>query len=220
MKELLELKTVNDKLGNLKIFIYDLEICIMNIHKIISARNEGVALKPIDGFIGHYIFLASSICAINCYKIFEQNEKSSFIKLFNQIQNFRYDAAFRELFSDNQNKEGEIRLIKNKEELISLCEKLKDLIESNSVLIQKISNRRSKFYAHSDPDSENYEIEKLSDLENLRDLAKSIYWQLDGNLHGRHFIFEINMASIQPIIKDRKFVDDYYKGKEDSIDKN
>lgn len=220
MRELLELGTVNDKLGHLKNFIYDLEICILNVDQIIIAQNEGLSLRPIDGFIGHYVSLVYSTCAINCYKIFNDKEKRSFIKLFNQIENCRFDKAFNELFSENQNKGEENTLIKSKEELITLCEKLKALIISKATLIEKISNRRTKFYAHSDPDSINYETETLSDLKKLRDLAKDIYRQLDGNLYDNYFIFEVNIASIKPILNDRKFVDDHYKGLEESLDKD
>ncbi len=220
MPELLELKTINDNLNHLKSFVYDLEICISNVDQIISAQNAGLFLKPTEGFVGHYVFLAYSICAINCYKIFNKKEKRGFLKLFNKIENYTYDDEIISLFSDNQNKENGNELIKSKEELIGLCNDLRDKIETKSTLIEKISNRRSKFYAHSDPDAINYEKEKLSDIKELKDLAKLVYRQFYGSLYGVHFMFEVNIASIKPVLDDRKFVDDYYKGLEDELEKD
>jgi len=215
MRELLELTTVVDNLKHLKDFIYQLETSIANVNQIIKAQNDEVFLKPIEGFLGHYVYLVYTGCALNCYKIFHVDEKRAFLKLFNKIENCRYDDDFKKLFQTNIDKSD--GLIESKEQLKELCGKLRTEINANAELIEKISNRRRKVYAHSDPDSVNFATETLSDLKNLRDLAKSIYHQLYGKLFDSHYMFEVNIFSIEPVINDRKFVDNYYKDLESQI---
>lgn len=215
MRELLELKTVIDNLKHLKDFIYQLETSISNVDQIINAQNDVVFLKPIEEFLGHYVYLVYTSCALNCYKIFHIDEKRAFLKLFNKIENCRYDNDFRELFLTNIDKADQ--LIESKEQLKELCGNLREEIKANTEIIEKISSRRTKVYAHSDPDSINFETETLKDLKNLRDLAKSIYLKLYGKLFDSHYMFEVNIFSIEPVINDRKFVANYYKDLKDKI---
>ena len=79
-REILHLDEVNDFIKYLKSFIIDIEACSDNIAQIIEAQKE-TNLNPIQDFLGHYVYLAFSQCAINCYKLFHKKEKRSFYSL-------------------------------------------------------------------------------------------------------------------------------------------
>jgi hypothetical protein len=64
---------------------------------------------------------------------------------------------------------------------------IKELSDSKAALIKKISDRETKFYGLI---LTGLCIEEKSCVKELRDLTKSVYWQLDGNLYDRHFMLK------------------------------
>lgn len=213
-KEILTLEEVNSFIEYLKTFIYDIEVCSNNIEQIINAQNEGVNLIPIQHFIGHYIFLSYSNCAINAYKIYQKDEKRSFFKLFNKIDNFSYDITLKNYLKNNEEK-GE-DLIKNRKEFKNLTAELSKKINEKTDLVDKIKQRRLTFYAHSDPAGK-AKVETLADIKELKDFSKGIFNVFYGKFKDISFLFNNNIVSINSVIEDRKFVALYYENLEKEI---
>ena len=212
-REILTLEEVNDFLKYLKTFIIDINVCSDNIEQIISAQ-ESINLIPIQSFLGHYVYLAYSQCAINAYKIFHNGEKRSFFKLFNKIRDFNYSPELRQHLSDNLTKND--NLITNKSEFKDLADELTKMIESKSALIEKIKDRRLTFYAHSDP-TKKVKPETLVEIKELLEFSKDIYNIFYGKFNSTTFFFDTNLASINNVLDDRKFKDDYLKEREQNL---
>lgn len=209
-KEILKLEEVNDFLKYLRTFIIDISICLDNIEQIISAQ-KSINLIPIQSFLGHYVYLAYSQCAINAYKIFHNAEKRSFFKLFNKIRDFKYSSELRQHLSENSTKSD--CLITNKSEFKDLIDELTKKIESKGALIEKIKDRRLTFYAHSDP-TKKVEPETFVEIKELVEFSKEIYNIFYGKFNSATYIFDTNQASISNVLEDRKFMDDYLKERE------
>ncbi|SHK16327.1 hypothetical protein SAMN04488028_103208 [Reichenbachiella agariperforans] len=211
MKPELTLNEVNDYIKHLKSFIYDISICISNIEQIIKSQNEGLLLKPIEGFIGHYVYLSYSNCVINCYKIFKKGESWSILKLCNKIENSDFNKELRELIESNEKTTDSGGSIKSKAEFIQIVSVIRAYIDEQSAILEKVNNRRLKFYAHSDKDASDFQPETLSDLKVVKDLAIAVFHKINEGLTGVHFMFEINIASIDSVLEDRKLVDEYWQ---------
>ncbi len=209
MKPELTLTEVNRNLEHLKRFIFDVTICTSNIEQIISSQNDGLFLKPIEGFIGHYVYLSYSNCAINCYKIFKESESWSVFKLFNKLENSKYDQELKNLIKSNGEEFDQGGLIISKVQLLEKVLDIRNKIKSKSSIIKKVNNRRLKVYAHSDREAGKFQPETLVDLKEIRDLAISIFNKINGGLNDVSFMFE-NVASIGSVLTDRKLVDEQY----------
>ena len=204
-REILTLEEINDFLKYLKTFIIDINACSDNIEQIISAQ-ESTNLIPIQSFLGHYVYLAYSQCTINTYKIFHNGEKRSFFKLFNKIRNFGYSHELRQHLLDNSTKDE--KLITNKSEFKDLADELSKMIDSKSTLIEKIKERRLTFYAHSDP-TKKVQPETLLEIKELLEFSKELFNIFYGKFKSTTFLFDTNLASINNVLEDRKFRDDY-----------
>lgn len=209
-EQTLTLVELENYLDFLKTFIYDIEITSNNVEQIIKAQNEGINLTPINSFIGHYVYLSYSHCVLNINKVFNKDEKLSFLKLFNKIRNFKIDLELSKLLRGNDENYYSKYLAKNKEELISLVNELEKEISSKDELIEKFRARRDTFYAHTDPNKK-AEVENLKEIKEICDLAKNIYNRLNGKIYDSIFLFDHNIASIGYVLNDRKFVDEYLK---------
>lgn len=212
-REILTLEEVNSFLDYLKLFIIDINACTDNIEQIILAQ-ETINLIPIQSFLGHYVYLAYSQCAINTYKIFHNGEKRSFYKLFNKIRDFDYSPELKQHFADNKTQND--NLVTNKTEFKKLVDELTTKISSKSLLIEKIKDRRSTFYAHSDP-SKQIKSETLKEIKELLDFSIELYNIFYGRFKGITFFFNPNLVSISNVLEDRKFMDNYLKKMESSL---
>jgi len=219
MKELIELKEVIEFKEDLKNFIYDFEICTDNIGSVLEAHKQDFILRPIEVFIGHYVSLAYAHCSINTFKIFHPKEKRGFQKLFNKFKNFRYNSELLQML-DIKDEEMDSNRFTSKNDILNSIMEIENNIRDHSDLLDKIHLRRLRFYAHTDPDSSNIEVETLTDLLSIKELAITIYNSFFGRLFGSHFMFNHNLASIESVLRDRKMVDDCYKEMEKLIEQN
>lgn len=210
-REILHLDEIQDFIKYLKNFIIDIEICSDNITQIIEAQKE-ININPIQDFLGHYVYLAFSQCAINCYKLFQKKEKRSFYSLCNKIHEFEYSSELREHLTKNEDKDD--GLVKNRREFRQLADEMLDKIGEEADLINKINDRRLTFYAHSDP-TKRVESETLAEIKALGEFAKKLFNMIYNRFLGVEFLFNINLASISQVLIDRKMVDDYWKSREE-----
>lgn len=217
MKDVLTLQTLESYREHLKQFINDLEICIDNIDKLQIAQSENINLQPIIYFLNHYVYLSYSNCSINIYKIFKSEEKRSFQKLFNLFRNSKVSADLSQVLRDNAENLENTDLVKNRTELLELVSIIEKEIELKEVLLVKIKTRREKFYAHTDPTIK-VEPETLTELKEIKELSIWIFNSLFGKIFNVHFMFSSYIASIQPIIEDRKLVDNFWINEETKLE--
>ena len=77
MREILTLKEVNEFLESFKNNIFDLIICTDNIEQIIQQQKKDFRkINIINPFLGHYVSLCYSYCAITLSKLFIDKEKN------------------------------------------------------------------------------------------------------------------------------------------------
>lgn len=217
MKDVLTLEMLESYRKYLKQFITDLEICIDNIDKLIIAQSENINLQPIIYFLNHYVYLCYSNCSINIYKIFKSEEKRSFHKLFNLFKNSKVSADLSQLLRDNAENLENTDLVKSKKELLELVSTIEKEIDLKEVILVKIKTRREKYYAHTDP-TINVKPETLTELKEIKELSIWIYNLLFGRIFNVHYMFSSYIACIQPIIEDRKFVDNFWKNEETKLE--
>jgi hypothetical protein len=215
MRETLDLKTIENYFQELKLFILELQFCIENIEELVKVQSDGINLKPISGFLSHYVYLSYSHISIITYKIYKPQEKRSFQKLFNKFRNFKYSDDFKNLLKKNSELDDE-NLIKTKDDLLKVITEIENRIANNKDTIEKMLKRRETFYAHTDPDKL-HEAETLEEIKKIRDFTKKIYNILYGKFFGKYYMFEGIKTLISEILDDRKFVDEYWKNKENKI---
>lgn len=214
MSEILSKKYLEEHLQFLKKMTLDLEICTSNVQDIVNASQEnGEKIKIIENFIGHYAYLTYSYSSMCVYKLFYINEKRSFLKLFNKLENLEYDIELQELLQNNALKDDNQSLFSSKEQVIETIKELRTLINNKKETITKIKNRRDTFYAHNDPNKK-FPPETLKDLIEMKKLAETVFQTLYGGFLDSHFMLKNTYWTINPIIDNSLFMYNYYKDTE------
>lgn len=214
-RETITLDEVLKIIGNLRGFINEINSACYNIDLIVKSQST-TNLYPIKHFLLHYSYLAFMNCCINCYKIYSEREKNSLPKLFNNLKNKKYDNKLNEFLKSNSDQND--YTINNKSEFIIVIEDILRRIETKKDLINKLNNRRLKYYAHTDTYSNIDSIippEKLSEIKELNEFTIKIFNYLNEKSQFDDHLFFTNITSIKKILEDCEFVDNYYKGFED-----
>lgn len=82
----------------------------------------------------------------------------------------------------------------------------------------KLNNRRLKYYAHTDTYSNKDSIippENLSEIKELNEFTIEIFNYLNGKFQFEDHLFLPYITSIEKVLNDREFVNNYYKGLDD-----
>ena len=194
---------LDDWLSDLKNIILDVEINISNIH-ILKRQKNMYNTEVLDfGFYDCYVSQSYFICVIQLCKLFSTslNQKKSFHKLFNKLENMKYDKPLLELLDNNV---AEEILFSDLEKIKKYISIQRQEILDNEDVIKRIETRRDKVYAHSDlkPKSNSIQPEKLKDIEKLKITAVDIYNTIISGFYDKCFLFDSskNSWSIQPII--------------------
>jgi hypothetical protein len=206
MSEKLTVEDLRDDIKYIGRLIISSRETLQNFKLIASYNKEIKISRQYEGFLIHYMTLGWSMCSINLCKILRKsdNEKRSFIKLLNKLENRRYDDSIVNLLNENKalNKN---RTAKSHEDIKEIISKCREKISENKLLITKISNRRDKVYGHGyynkDKDSELTKLETRNELSQLVDLAFYLYDQIFGEIFGKFWPEETKLHSIEPILK-------------------
>lgn len=220
MKETFSKQYLIEYMEFLKKMILDLEICTSNVQEIIFAsKKNGHKITNIENFIGHYAYLSYSYCAICIYKLFHDEEKRGFKKLFNKLRNFKYDKELSDLLNENKLKHENEFLFASKKQILENIENIESEIECKKDLILKIINRRNTFYAHIDPNKK-FPAETLKEIIELKELAKNIFIKLYAGFFDSYYMLNNTYWSINPVLDTSFFMYDHYKNLEDLLDEN
>jgi len=218
MKEKITKDELDHFIETLKRLILDLEISISNIEAIIvESKSNPEKIYLINDFLGHYVYLAYTYSALNVYKIFKDEEKRSFKKLFNKLENFQYSEDLKKVLEDNKTDDDNKDLFTNKDQIKIELVKLKEAILNVQTIVDIISNRRNTFYAHYDPNKK-FPPESLDDLKTIKETAKQVFDKLYGRFYGKNFFFSNHIWTINPVLESSKFCYDYNKDLEDNLD--
>ncbi|MFM9949409.1 MAG: hypothetical protein ACKV1O_15845 [Saprospiraceae bacterium] len=163
-----------EDIGNI---IVDLNISIQNAERLTEDKFEFENQLKKHGFFQHHWYQLRFIIIIQLCKLLSNkpNEKRSFNKLFNRLENDKYESSLPELL--NSNKKGDIELYKSKSEIKDHVRDLRNKIDANVNLIEKIISLRNKVYAHKDPNSE-APLVKFEELKLLTKISSEIYNEL------------------------------------------
>jgi len=200
MKEIVTKAEIDNFFNSFNNMIQDLIICCENIEIITKKYHHNEKSKVIDNFLYHYITLAYSFSTITLSKLFIKEEKRSFKKFLNKLENCDYDLELKTLLIKNTKdfQNGDVGeyddLFKNKNEIKEEIKITRQLINDAESLIQKIKSRRDSYYAHYDPDkNQNIEVESLEEIKILLDLSQKIYNRYFAGLKNSTFIFNVPM---------------------------
>ncbi len=197
MKNIFTKKELESFLSYFKNMILDLIVCSTNIDQIIQQNNENrEKIASVNLFLGHYVALSYSYAGLTLSKLFIQEEKRSLKKLMNKLENSDFDEELKELLINNRKlfENGNEReydyLFKNKTDIKNAIEISRNEIESAEKTIEKIKARRDSYYAHFDPDKKDkIEVESLSEIKQLCEVAEGIYNRFNAGFNNSTFIF-------------------------------
>ena len=172
---MLTLEELRNWLSDVQNIIIDLNVSIMNAKRLILVDNypfENEIKK--HGFFQHHIDQLKFITVIQLCKLLSdnKNEKRSFYKLINRMQNDKFCSHFNLLLLQNSN--GAEGLLKTRQEVIFLTNNLKAKLDNHKVLINKIIEARDKIYAHTDPYAK-VAFLSFEELNTLVELTSTIF---------------------------------------------
>ena len=214
---MLTLEELKDWFKDTQFIIFDSRICINNsirlreITEDRDLRESELRMKEIYGFFNIHWFQCKFISVIQLSKLFSdsrsQTQKRSFYKLFNRLQNEKYDKDLTELLKANSNRLG--NSYSQRKDILLAINNAKAEIKQFKDTIDGINNLRNKIYAHTDPDSNDAKNVVLTDTIELQKLAEKIWNEFNGGLFGSVHSFEMTVdwhigGIIETIAKDYK----------------
>ena len=218
MRDTISKEELDHFLETLRRLILDIEVCTNNIESIINAIKENsLKISNIERFLIHYVYLAYSYCSVSIYKMFKSDEKRSFQKLFNKLRDFQYDEELKSLLHKNKISEKCEKLLTSKNDVKEVIMELERFINDEQKVINKALSRRNTFYAHYDPAKTDVP-ESLSDLLQIKEIAKRVYDNLSGGFYDRTFLFTSHYWSVKSVISSNIALDDIYKKMEEDLD--
>jgi hypothetical protein len=164
--------------------LLDLNISFKNIKRLSTYNSDYDQDILKHGFFRHHFHQLRFIMVIQLCKVLSdnQNEKRSFVKLCNKIENEKIDKLFYEKLRNNSLTQPEFT-IKSRKELKEEAKKIKNLIMHHQNLVDKIIELRNTAYAHKDPDAE-FILIKMEELQTLTELSSEIYNRIFGKVDG------------------------------------
>lgn len=169
--------------------ILDLNISLKNIKRLNTYKSDYDQDILRHGFFRHHFHQLRFIMVIQLCKVLSdnKNEKRSFVKLCNKIENEKIDKLFYEKLRDNSLAQLEFT-IKSRKELKEEAIKIKNLLVHHHDLIDKIIVLRNIAYAHKEPDAE-FILLKMEELQTLTELSSEIYNRIIGKVDGSEIGF-------------------------------
>lgn len=213
MKDILTKDEIESFFKTFSQSIQDLIICTENIQSIIKQNQQSYNVTTlINPFLFHYVALSYSYCTLTLSKLFIHQEKRSFFKFLNKLENSDYDDSLKQILRNNtlKSKNGFPNeydyLLTNKIAIKAEISETKQLLLAAEILINKIKARRDSYYAHLDPDKvDSIEVESLEDINELLSLALKIFHVYLGGLMNTTFIFNVpeDMNNIFKLINEK-----------------
>ena len=176
-----------DELGRI---IIDIKITTDNLNKLESPKDEFEREILDHGFFAHCYKQSRFTLIVQLSKLFSNssNQKRSFIKLFNILENSNYNKELMELLENNS---IEPNLFTSKKDVVEFISTSRIRISKKSELIEKVNTLRNEVYAHSDPDPSLPRL-NIEELTELCDLSIQLYNNLRGKLFDIEFLFDLN----------------------------
>lgn len=186
---ILTLEDLEKWFKDLKNIILDINISINNIKRMRLPTDENEIYILNHGFFYHFYLQSIFATIIQLCKLFSNSryQRRSFNKLFNRLNDDKYDIELNELLFKNADNYG---LFNSKTDINFEIVKLTNEIAVHKDLINNIIILRDSCYAHSDPDA-NIPNVSNADLELLKTLANGIYNTLSSKLLNNTFMFEM-----------------------------
>lgn len=187
---MLTLTEIESWFDDLNKIIFDVNVTMKNINRIVTATDENEKIILKHGFFSHFYRQSRFTLIVQLCKIFSKtnNQKRNLHKLFNRLESDRYDEEIDKQFQKNASID---RLFQNRDDIKNEIERLRKEVEGKEELIDRIVTLRDKVYAHSDPSPSLPKV-TIAELENLVDLSIKIYNTIRGGLLDINFMFDVN----------------------------
>lgn len=173
--------------------IFDTNKSIDNLQRIRQPSDENEKQVLSIGFFSHFYHQSRFTLMVQLPKIFDKNDnqKRNFIKLFNRLNNDKYDEKLKYLLKSNDNKYN--LLFSSKAEIRNAIKPYKIEIEEHSDIIKRVVINRNKTYAHFDPDRD---IPFVTDdeLELLVKLSNKIFNELYAGFFYHTYAFTLTKS--------------------------
>jgi len=183
-------KSLEKWLNELGRIIVDIKITTDNLNKLESPENEFEKEVLDHGFFAHCYRQSWFTLVVQLSKLFSEssNQKRSFIKLFNVLENSNYKGELLKLLENNSD---DPNLFGSKQDIVKFVFASRDKVSQKHILIEKINTLRNEVYAHSDPDPS---LPRLSvkELTELCNLSIQLYNEFRRKLFDIEFLFEEN----------------------------
>lgn len=170
MITLKELEKWVEEIGNI---VITLNISLQNAKRLTVDKYEFEQDIKKHGFFQLHWHQLKFIMIIQISKLLSSanNEKRSFAKLCNVLENEEYSIELREKLKENS--QDFTKTFKSRNDVKSSLFYVREKLSQNKQLIDKAIAARDKVYAHTDPNP-NVELVKIHELEQLVDLASEL----------------------------------------------
>ena len=157
--------------------VIDINIAIKNAERLRESKYDFEEKIKRHGFFKLHTYQLNFIIVIQLCKLLSQsgNQKRSFYKLFNILENEKPHESIEKLFEENEKRM--IGLIDSRIELKRKVLNLRSRIIDNNETIEKVVEYRDKIFAHKDPSGPERILE-FKELHELTILASEIYNEL------------------------------------------
>lgn len=150
---ILDVQDLKSFLDDQRDLIADLNISVTNLYRLRVNKYEFESQIKLHGFFQHHSYQLRFIAIIQLSKLFsdKKNDKRSFSKLCNILENSSYGSSLENLIKNNTNKFT--AEVKSRKDILILTSEIRTLLDQNNSLISHVINLRDKVYAHKDPNS-------------------------------------------------------------------
>ncbi|MBE7641387.1 hypothetical protein GUB10_13685 [Salegentibacter sp. BLCTC] len=172
---------LDDWLNDLGKILMDIYISLNNAKYLLNEKPQKEESQLNHGFFRYYPIQCRFILVIQISKILDdsKNQKRNIFKLFNRLENQKYDPILNQKVTDS--------IFKNRKNLIEEINKLREEFKELEAIKKKVVTARNEVYAHSDP-NKNSILFTYADLETLTGYCRKAYQTLYGGFYDIEFL--------------------------------
>lgn len=169
--------------------LVNIHICNKNRLRFENNKYDFEEVIKKHGFFKHHFWQLHFVLGIELSKLYGlgKNDKRSFLKLCNVLENSKYDDALLKVIDDNRNNTANI--IKSKEDILTISRQIRTSLDVDKDLIMKVLTLRDKVYAHTDPTPTPFNISSNEWTQLIKN-AGSIYNTFNYKLFFNTTLFE------------------------------
>jgi hypothetical protein len=174
---------------DLKTVLFDINVTTNNLYILNHENSYNFRTRHSEVYINLW-YQQYFICIIQLTKLFSVSgqQKRNISKLCKKITLGDFDDELKPQLVLNNTKLNDV--LRSKEELILIVSQIALEMENKSVIIKKLNYLRDKVFAHTDPNTQEYDI-SIEELVCLKDFANNIYNNIFGKIFDEYYHFQL-----------------------------